>query len=77
MSQRSSSASVDGRQRTAYVVIGTVHHISCMDELVAGAFHAQLRLRIPQDNLPPAETEAADCSVMGRFKRALEAELEI
>lgn len=28
-----------------------------MDELVAGAFHAQLRLRITQDNLPPAETQ--------------------
>lgn len=56
------SVGVTSCQHTAEVVISTVHHISCMDELVAGAFHTKLCLRITQNSHSPAETENMDYS---------------
>lgn len=56
------SVGVTSCQHTAEVVISTVHHISCMDELVAGAFHTKLCLRITQNSHPPAEIENMDYS---------------
>lgn len=40
-------------KRTADVAVSTVHHVSCVDELVAGAFRTQFSLWIAQDNLSP------------------------
>lgn len=39
------------------MVVGTVHHVSRVDKLVSGAFHAQLNLGIAQHDLPPANRQ--------------------
>lgn len=49
------------------MVLGTVQHVSSMDELVAGAAHPQLRLSVSQNDLPPVrERECTQLS--GRAK---------
>lgn len=37
------------------MIVGTVHHISGMDELIPRPFREQLQLRITKNNLPPVK----------------------
>lgn len=37
------------------VLVGAVHHVGSVDELVPRALHAHLHLRVTQDHLTPAE----------------------
>lgn len=57
-------------KRTSDMVICTVHHISCVDELIPRASHTQLNLWVSQDNLPPVERQQGKphrVSVSGKY----------
>lgn len=45
----------DLTQLTSDVVLCTVQHICCMDELIAGASYPQFSLCVAQHYLPPAK----------------------
>lgn len=51
---------------TPDVVLGTVQHVSSVDELVAGATHPQLCLSVAQNNLSPAGDREGD-QLRGRY----------
>lgn len=46
---------------TSDMVLCTVQHICCMDELIARSSHPQLSLRVAQHYLPPAHKDNSEC----------------
>lgn len=37
------------------MVVCTVHHVSCVNELITGASHTQLNLSVAKNHLPSAK----------------------
>lgn len=64
----------DLTQLTSDVVLCTVQHICCVDELIAGASYAQFSLCVAQHYLPPAKknthTHTSSSSVILKIFRS-------
>ncbi len=49
------------------MVVSTVHHVSSMYKLIAGASRAQLNLSVAKNNLSPEKRETDKKNVITRF----------